>query len=374
MARGWFTLSVFECHPSALRRQPVRQLPSGIFTAIGVLAAGCVSAATTLIVDPFASNCSNQHGAPYCDIQAALDAAQTGATLRLAGGVFDLWGEGLTVKRSVNIIGSGAGTTVIDGGGQHPGALLEIAAAAQTVHIEGLTLRNRHRFGSARMGPGGIAHQAGDLSIVAVSLLELRGGLGGALHSVLEFGSLRIADSSIQGSEAFVGGGISVQDGAGGTVVISNTVISGNSAVFTGGGIFARDVGELALNKVELSDNQCGNRGGGLYIFSETVGTALQLNDSVVTGNVGRISGGIDLNGADIELTLRRTAVLANVSRSVANKTDCAIDGSAEIDSEGGNLIGIGDDCDLGAKSTDRVGSVANPLTISADRLAQWRH
>lgn len=324
-----------------------------------------------LAVDPQAPGCSDERGDPYCGIQAAVDAAPAGATIRIASAVYDLLGEELQLSRSVRLIGAGAESSILDGGGQHPGPLVRIAASAEAVHLEALTLRNRQRIGGPRMGPGGIEHRAGNLTLIELSLRNLQGGLGGAVRSVIEFGQLDIRDSIFRDNQGFVGGALAVQDGAGGQVRISGTLMEGNTAVFTGGAIFIRDVLESDLSGVTLRRNSCGNRGAGLYLFAETVAMEVAIRDSVIAFNQGRESAGLDLNGPDIEVNLARVALAGNEARTAA-KTDCAIEGTGIVYSEGGNLIGIGDDCPFEAGADDRIGNTSSPVSLTEPMAATW--
>ncbi len=112
-------------------------------------------AAETLRVDAQAGNCSDTGGASYCHIQAAIDQASPGATVEIAAGVYELWGESLFIDKSLTLRGAGADRTVLDGNGRHPGPLISIADTAADVSIRALTLTNRMRIVSPTAGAGG---------------------------------------------------------------------------------------------------------------------------------------------------------------------------------------------------------------------------
>src|SRR5262245_51626760 len=72
-----------------------------------------VARAATLQVDiNNTESCNNETGQPYCNIQPAIDAAQSGDTINVASGQYF---EQLSIGKSLTITGSGAGKTVIDG-------------------------------------------------------------------------------------------------------------------------------------------------------------------------------------------------------------------------------------------------------------------
>src|SRR5947207_12721220 len=88
----------------------MRQLAATALLAALGWVAGSVAAtsafAATLCVGP-ASGC-------YATIQGALDAAHHGDTINVAAGTF---AGGITIDKSVRLVGAGAASTIIRGGG-----------------------------------------------------------------------------------------------------------------------------------------------------------------------------------------------------------------------------------------------------------------
>jgi hypothetical protein len=105
------------------------------------------------------------------------------------------------------------------------------------------------------------------------------GGFGGTVF-LIDFGvTATVQDMTIrQGSDIFgFGGGIYNS----GTLTISNSTLSGNSAMFGGGGIYND-------NTVTISNSTlAGNYGGGIY----NAGT-LTVSDSTISGNFATESSG----------------------------------------------------------------------------------
>jgi hypothetical protein len=250
-------------------------------TSLGLLAQPAVAA--TLCVGAPSRGC-------FASIQEAIDAAGDGDVIRVAPGTY---AGGITIAKSLQLVGSGAGATRIEGGGPV------------------LTIGDR----------------AGKPT-VSISRVTMTGGF----------------NNSKPDSFVTFGGGISILpatgDATGATVMISDSVISANRvtpqtalplcghlcAFAQGGGI--ANAGTLTVTNTKISDNVAGSTaadasvasyaaGGG--IFNGFQGT-LTLTRSVVSGNRaavtapnGRFSdgGGIVNQGV---LTVEASAVRGNFS------------------------------------------------------------
>jgi len=190
--------------------------------------------------------------------------------------------ENIHIGKSLNILGSGASTTIIDGGGV--GTVITISSTSAHVSLSRMTIRDGFGSSGNGFGGGGGVVNMGTLTISksTVSGNTARGmpGQGGGL---LNRGTLTINNSS------FVGNVVSGIFGAGfggaifnyGTVRINNTTISGNTASGTGGGI--NNAGNLALNNATISDNSSisgANGSGGLVNSAELI-----LQNTIVANN-----------------------------------------------------------------------------------------
>jgi hypothetical protein len=227
-------------------------------------------------------------GCPYSQIADALAAAHSGDTIEVAAGTYR---GGFTVGVSVKIVGAGADSTVIKGGGP----VITIGSFGATTEPT--------------------------VSIDAVTIT------GGVTRSSLE----SIPFSGQPGVWA-LGGGVEIPPKAnlngGATVTITNSVITANSAapsaassgfaVAGGGGI--DNYGRLSLVNTTVSDNEVGGR-----IASNASGAgvlnrgSLSLANSTVSGNRVTVTGSnaCGAGGAGIRsfgtLTLSGGAVTANV-------------------------------------------------------------
>jgi hypothetical protein len=234
----------------------------------------------------------------------------------------------------LKIIGSGAATTIIDGGGANCPAQFSITscrvvtispATTATVVLSWLTIRN----GSARYSSvgssgdgGGIYNSNGTLTInnstvssnvanggrciILFTRARCYGGNGGGIHS--SNGTLTINNSTISGNVAMIpcrfascvaggGGGISFS----GTLTINNSTISGNASGISpnlvslpfGGGIGS--AGTLTISNSTISANSAVDGGG---IWND--GT-VKIQNSIVANNTdGNCFGSVTSHGYNL--------------------------------------------------------------------------
>ncbi|WP_334696662.1 hypothetical protein [Nostoc sp.] len=99
-----------------------------------------------------------------------------------------------------------------------------------------------------------------------------------------------ITDNSTSSQDGF-GGGIY----SGGTLSVSNSIISGNSSAGEGGGIDGR-YGTITVSYSLISGNNGGNKGGGIDVsFDSTI----SVTNSTISGNTAVEGAGIYNNGYD---------------------------------------------------------------------------
>lgn len=230
-------------------------------------------------------------GSCYSSLAAALTAAATGDTIRLSPGTF---AGGVTIDRSVSLVGAGPTRTVIRGGGpvltitspqgEQPDVLLSgLTVTGGVAHGDGvnawgggiyvppgddagetpgatLTLhqvvvsRNRTEPTETSPSPSGVKCPESDCPYA--------GSFGGGIAT---FGNLTLDDSSV--IDNLAGGIASDADGGGiwsalGDLRVSRSSVRGNSAeprqigrFAEGGGLFL-DSGSLTLVRSEVSHNR----------------------------------------------------------------------------------------------------------------------
>jgi hypothetical protein len=120
-------------------------------------------------------------------------------------------------------------------------------------------------------------------------------GNGGAITST---GSLAIINCTIAGSTATNGSGGAIYDKTDGTFLLKNSVITGNSAASSGsgtydaGGVYAEADGGIAIINSKIIGNTASGNDGGLQLQQFGAGTG----DIVISGSL--ISGNSASNGA----------------------------------------------------------------------------
>jgi fibronectin-binding autotransporter adhesin len=243
---------------------------------------GSARAASTLNVCP--------SGCAFNQVAAAVAAANSGDTISVAPGTY---AGGFTVDVSVNLVGAGAGRTIISGGGPVITIGTFGASSEPTVSIDGVTITG----GVTRSSPASVPC-AGKEGVVAAG------------------GGIEVPPSTDPG------GACDRNDfGGGATVTITNSVITGNrvapsdtvsgffpipAAWAFGGGIDTS--GSLTLANTTVSDNPIGSASGlsGLATFAEGAGIFSGIGDmtitnSTISGNQAAVTGpGVIVDGAGL--------------------------------------------------------------------------
>lgn len=232
----------------------------------------------------------NSNGTYSQTIQSAVDAAQSGDVIKVAGGVYveakPSLGANLFISKTLYIYG---GYNCSDWTTQNPtlnvSRIQPSTSAISVVYIQG---------------------QFGNTTVVAPTFdgFTITGG-GGGDHG----GGLRIVDSN---------------------ALINNNVITGNLAYLLGGGIWVqRGAPVIQNNRVQNNRiNDDGANGGGIEL-EETQATLVGniISNNVISSTSG-YGGGIDANGGG-PVTITNNSILTNTA---------AISGTASTASYGGGI------------------------------------
>jgi hypothetical protein len=273
-----------------------------------------VLASNTWYVDGVNGNDAN-------DCQTALTACKTiGHAISLASSSDSIivaaatYTENLTIGFSLNVIGSGASTTIIDGGGAH--RVVNISSG--NVTLAGLTLRHGAAAlaGTAAVGGAGIFNN-GTLLVTGSTITENSMSFTCPVHSSCQFAGagiynstgakLTISNSTVAGNTVlancqFNPCSIPLIDGGGiyneGSLVMTNSTIAQNAVQHTfglfalpaGGGISNR--GPATISNSTISGNSA-FRGGDIFSY---VGYQVTLQNSIVANS----SSGGNCNGTMI--------------------------------------------------------------------------
>jgi len=190
-------------------------------------------------VDRASAACNDIAGAPFCTIQAAINAAAAGDRVEIAAGSYI---ETLTIDRNLTL--HGAGISAIEG-----------ACNGQT----------------NLLGAPAVSVQPGVIVL--------------------------LTDVTIKGGTGSLGGGVNNA----GILFLASSEVCQNSAFNQGGGIFTS--GALSLTRVQVYDNQqasAGVEGGGLFVAS---GRTLVRNSTFTNNRVARGAGISVAAGATLVLS-----------------------------------------------------------------------
>ena len=310
-------------------------------TFLGLVAfIGALAAATAAAAQPAHHRelCVGRGAGCYKTVQAAVDAARSGDTVRIGRGTF---AGGVRIRASIHIVGAGARLTTIRGGGP----VLTIgafgAATEPSVSITGVEVT------------GGVTHSSAQSKalIGKTGVLALGGGIEVPPgHRFSDGATVTIRDSVITRNR--VAPSASVPSG----------LPCGSACPFAlagGGGI--DNWGSMTLTNTVVSDNRAGGPitsdadAGGIY----TPQGHLTLRHSVVTRNravasrpYGRFAEGAGVNITSTPFFLRprrRISTLTiDASRITANAATLADGFPSDVEAHantGGVLIAGDDDC-----------------------------
>ncbi len=197
-----------------------------------------------------------------------------------------------TIFRDLTITGPGADLLTLDADGGADDAigngdgyrLLNIddgdISNQINVAISGLTLTGGDVSSTDLFGSGGAIRNRENLTVTSstISGNSANGGnssFGGGIFN--QFGILTVSSSTLSGNLASRAAGI--YNGLNGTVNITSSTISGNSATSVGGGIYNFTLGTVNITSSTITGNSA-SVGGGLRTFGPTT-----LNNTIVAGN-----------------------------------------------------------------------------------------
>jgi hypothetical protein len=217
--------------------------------------------------------------------------------LTIAGADEDASATGdLDITSNLTITGAGQATTIVGGGGLD--RVFHILAGS-TAAISGVAVQN----GDTGDNGGGICNEDGTLTLTNSTVSgNSAASWGGGIYS--EDGALTLTNSTVSGNSADWGGGGIYNYGA---LALTDSTVSGNSAD-RGGGIYNED-GTLTLTNSTISGNSA-DRGGGIGNWD-----SLTLTNSTVSGNSAASWGG-GIYNKDGTLTLTNSTVSGNSAAS----------------------------------------------------------
>jgi filamentous hemagglutinin family protein len=229
-------------------------------------------------------------------VQNGVDAVASAGTVNLAAATYTL-GNTVYIDKDVTVKGAGSGSTTVSGDGEVQ--VFQISND-RTVTLDSMAIVD----GYSDYDGGGILN-GGTLTVSNSTLSGNSATYGGG---ILNGGTLTVSNSTLSGNSATYGGGIFNF----GTATVSNSALSENSATYYGGGIF--NFGTLTVNNSTLSGNSAtysgeGGEGEGTGGGISNFGTAT-VSNSTLSGNSATYYGGGILN--DGTLTVSNSTLSEN--------------------------------------------------------------
>ncbi|MBK8067591.1 MAG: DUF11 domain-containing protein [Rhodanobacteraceae bacterium] len=270
-----------------------------------------------------AMQCANSNGAGADSINL------NGQTLSFTDAHGDYAGATALPQVTSSMTLTGGTLTRPTGGSQF--RLVNVAPAG-TLNLVQLTLSNGYGFGPGGAGGGGAVFNSGTLnitdSVISSNFSELDGG---AIYN--DFGTISLIRSTLNGNSTnTAGGGVGgALANTGGTVVITNVLISGNRGV-QGGGIYNNNAGILTLNNSTIASNLTNDQGGGLR--NENSDSPAVLSNTLLFGNQSTVFPATN----DIGGTTTNQSSLVGVNPSFVNPQSAAAAPNALGDYRLGNL------------------------------------
>lgn len=245
----------------------------------------------------------------------------------------------------------------------------------------------------------GVMQITDDVTIIGpgVSLLSVSGNDQSTVFFILSRGNVHINDLTITGGNASsdltgVGGGILIGVNTGNvTLTLANTVVSGNKATISGGGIYALAAKPPYMNTLNIINSTIANNSaaaaGGIY---NAEGNTVNVVNSTISGNSAAGNGAVGgienigwLNITNSTITANsgfyggiNNYAIANVKNTIiaGNISNTSIAGAVPdfigpVTSQGYNLVGVVDGSD-GWIASDLTGIPAVPLNPLLGPLA----
>lgn len=272
----------------------------------------------------------------YSSIQAAINDAAAGDTVRVLAGTYD---ENISLKSGVTLQGAGAVSTIING--RRAGSVVTAIAVDSAAKIDGFTLT-----GGSNIRGGGIYNYGSALTIANVTINGNTAGYwGGGIMN--EHGAPNLLNVTISGNTAMFGGGIfndhcspTISNtaisgntakpelyGKGGGInnywsspTITNTTITGNAAMY-GGGIYNQYLSSPLIYNTVISGNSATQGGGGIHNYLSASPT---LISGVVTENTAGYGGGV-YNDNNATLLVQNSIITANTGGGILSERDSAV-------------------------------------------------
>ncbi|HKP70535.1 MAG TPA: choice-of-anchor Q domain-containing protein [Pyrinomonadaceae bacterium] len=313
------------------------------FASVGLLAVFSVDAAVYTVTKTADTNdgiCNSD-----CSLREAIAAANgtvdndeivfalplfgTTQTITLASGELTVANNG-----SVSIDGPGANLLTVSG---NNASRILVSGANVMVSIEGIRFTAGNGVGAVNSGRGGAIYNVGGTMLLANSILTGNSAAnGGALNNAAAASpsvpaNLTI-DNCVISNNNSTSSGAAMQNFSTSTLHIRNSTINNNTTSGTGiAGAFQAN-GTVTITNTTFSGNSApAGTGGGLYFN----GTSLIMTNSTLANNTCATGGGgLHRTGTNPTANVRNTIIALNTGPAAT------LDVSGAITSQGNNIVG----------------------------------
>jgi predicted outer membrane repeat protein len=293
-------------------RAPLRKERERYRPSFDCLETRCLLA-TLVVSDPGDNGGANQ-------LRQVLAAANTGDTITFSlpnpSTVTLGVNSTLTVSKSITIQGPGANALTINGN-NNPGQVFQINGGL-TVSMSGLTITGGNIPGVGGYG-GGIINLGTLMLSNSYVTGNQAGARGGGLYNM---GTLTVSSTTVSGNTAGAyGGGIF----SAGTLTLTNSTLAGNMSA-KAGGLFSNGADTIA-NSTITGNMATGGNGGGFY----EIGTMATVSNTLIAGNSATGTGADFYIKTGSMVTTTFSLIGTSAGNNVANGTSGNIVGTAPL-------------------------------------------
>ena len=217
------------------------------------------------------------------------------------------------------------------------------------------------------LGPGGVEGTSIQGTGTTQTTID-----GGDLDRVIQTHPASVGNSIVgvnirNGTTTGNGGGIL----ASGELFLTAVTVSGNFAGGNGGGVrWSNPLTAASINNSTVSGNQANGDGGGMFSDNVLFPTATNITVTQNTADVdlagGHAGGGLSSSSSGFRLA--NSIVAGNTDASTGDAPDCFF--STSSPSQGHNLVGVAENCNLTAGTGDQFGTLAAPKPAGLGTLA----
>lgn len=293
--------------------RPATRGRAAMLAVLVLILSPAMAEGATRNVDKASAACSDTTGAPFCTIQAAINAASPNDRIEIAAGSYI---ETLTVDRNLTL--HGAGISAVEGACDGQTNLLGAPAVSVQPGVVLLLTDVTVKGGAASLG-GGVAN-AGVLFLASSEVCQnMAFNQGGGIYNTgaLSLNRVQVYDNG-QAAAGVEGGGLHV---AGGRALVRNSTFT-NNRVARGGGISVATGATLVLSRSTLRLNFAdgtlpavvSSRGGGLNNFGTAIIDQTTIGDNLVIATTG-FGGGIFNDGM---LVMARSLLHRNATDNIS--------------------------------------------------------